>query len=55
MAFNFLHAYDENYFVVVVKNAWVGNLVCLCVMENKIYIEPWMVEGVVTLKRGLCN
>jgi hypothetical protein len=55
MALNFLHAYDENYFIVVAKNAWVGNLVCLCVMENRMCIEPWMVEGAIALKRGLRN
>jgi len=55
MALNFLHVCDKNYFVVVAKNAWVGNLVCLCVMENRICIKPWMVEGAAALKRGLHN
>jgi hypothetical protein len=55
MAVNFLHANNGNYFIDAAKNAWVGNFVCLCVMEKMICIELWMVEGVIALKRGLRN
>jgi hypothetical protein len=55
IAINFLHAYIEDYFVATARNAWVGNLVCFCVMENMICTELWMVEGVDALKKGLCN
>jgi hypothetical protein len=48
-------AYGGSYLIVAARNAWEGNLVCLCVMENKICIELWMVKGVVALKRGLRN
>jgi hypothetical protein len=29
----------------------MGRRPCLCVMEDKSYIERWMVEGVTTLKK----
>jgi hypothetical protein len=32
---NFLHANGGNYSVAIARNAWVGSLVCLCVIENK--------------------
>jgi hypothetical protein len=41
--------------IVVARNAWVGNFVCLCVMENMSCAEQWMVEGVIASKKGLCN
>jgi hypothetical protein len=55
MVVNFLHAYGRNYFVAIVKNAWVGSLVCLCVIKNRICNELWMVEGATALKRDLRN
>jgi hypothetical protein len=33
------------------RNAWVGDLVCLCVMEDRSCSEKWMVEGVIALKK----
>jgi len=52
---NFLHACNGNYSVVAARNVCVGNLVCLCVMENRSYTERWVAEGVIALKKGLCN
>jgi hypothetical protein len=37
--------------IAATRSAWVGDLVCLCAMENKNYIEQWMVEGATTLKK----
>jgi len=51
MVAKFLCAYDGNYFIATTRNAWVGNLVCLCVMENRSYTEQWMVEGAIVLKK----
>ncbi len=31
--------------------AWVGNLVCLCVMEDRSCAKQWMVEGAIALKK----
>ncbi len=55
IAGNFLHACGGNYSVAAARNAWVGNLVCLCVMENRSCIELWMVVGATALKKGLHN
>jgi hypothetical protein len=52
---NFLHVCGENYSIVAARNAWGGNLVCLCVMEHRSCTERWMVEGEITLKKGLRN
>jgi hypothetical protein len=41
--------------IVAARNAWVGNFVYLCVMENMSYVERWMVEGETTLKKGVHN
>ncbi len=35
MAINFLRACGKNYSIATARNAWVGDLVCLCVMENR--------------------
>ncbi len=37
--------------IIVARSAWVGDLVCLCVMENMSCIERWMVEGMTALKK----
>jgi len=55
IAINFLHACDKNYSIATTRNAWVANLACLCVIENKSYVKRWMVEGATTLKKGLRN
>jgi hypothetical protein len=55
LAINFLHACGGNMSIVVARNAWVGNFVCLCVMENRSYTKQWIVEGMTTLKKGLHN
>jgi len=41
--------------IAFARNAWVGNFVYLCVMENMSCVERWMVEGKIALKKGLCN
>jgi hypothetical protein len=42
----------EIYFIAATRNAWVGDLVCLCVMKNnRSCAERWMVERVTTLKK----
>ncbi len=41
----------RTYSIAVARNAWVGDFVCLCVMENMNYAEQWMVEGVTALKK----
>jgi hypothetical protein len=41
-----------NMSITATRNAWVGNFVCLCVMENKSYTKGWMVEGAIALKKG---
>ncbi len=51
MAINFLCIYGGNYFIDAARNAWVGDLVCLCVMENRSCVERWMVEGATGLKK----
>ncbi len=55
LAINFLHACDGNMSIDAARNAWVGNFVCLCVMENKSCAKRWMVEGATTFKKGLRN
>jgi hypothetical protein len=55
LAVNFLHACGRNMSIVAARIAWVGNFVCLCIMENKSYVKRWMVEGAIALKKGLCN
>ncbi len=52
---NFLHACGGNMSIAFARNAWVGNFVYLCVMENMSCVERWMVEGKIALKKGLCN
>ncbi len=55
LAVNFLHARGGNMSIFVARNAWVGNFICLCVMENRNCAERWMVEGATALKKSLCN
>jgi hypothetical protein len=55
IAINFLRACDKNYSIAATRNAWVANLACLCVIENRSYVKRWMVEGATTLKKGLRN
>jgi hypothetical protein len=37
--------------IFAAKNAWVGDLVCLCVMEDRSCAKKWLVEGAATLKK----
>ncbi len=41
----------ETYSITATRNAWVGDLVCLYVMENRNCIEQWMAEGATALKK----
>jgi hypothetical protein len=51
MAVNFCVLAVETYYIYVVRNAWVGDLVCLCVMEDKSCAEQWLAEGAIALKK----
>jgi hypothetical protein len=35
--------------IFATRNAWVGNFVCWCVMEDRSCTEQWMVEGATAL------
>jgi hypothetical protein len=37
--------------IIAARNAWVGNFVCLCVMEDRSYAKQWMVEEAIALKK----
>jgi hypothetical protein len=39
-----LRVCDGYRFISVARNAWAGDLVSLCVMEDRSYAEQWMVE-----------
>jgi hypothetical protein len=41
--------------IAATRNAWIGEFVWFCVMENRSCTEQWMVEGVTALKKGLRN
>jgi hypothetical protein len=43
--------YSHTHFISAARNAWVGNLVSLCVMEDRSCVEKWMVEGATALKK----
>jgi hypothetical protein len=45
MAINFCVLAAYTHSIYAARNAWVGNLVYLCVMEDKSYTKKWMVEG----------
>jgi hypothetical protein len=51
MVVNFCVLVVETYSIYVIRNAWLGDLVCLCVMEDKSCAEQWLVEGVTALKK----
>jgi len=55
LVINLLHASSGNMSIIVARNAWVNNFICLCVMENRNYVEWWMVEATIALKEGLRN
>jgi hypothetical protein len=37
--------------ITIARNAWVGNSICLCVMEDRFYVERWMMEEAIALKK----
>jgi len=51
MAVNFCVLGAKTHSISIGRNAWVGDLVCLCVMEDMSCIEQWMVEGATALKK----
>jgi hypothetical protein len=51
MVVNFCAFIADIHSISTARNAWVGDLVCLCVMEDRSYAEQWMVEGATTLMK----
>jgi hypothetical protein len=51
MAVNFCTFATDTHSIFAARNAWVGDLVRLCVMEDRSYAEKWMVEGAIALKK----
>jgi hypothetical protein len=51
MAVNFCAFVADIHSISTVRNAWVGNLVCFYVMEDRSYTKKWMVEGATALKK----
>jgi hypothetical protein len=51
MVVNFCKLAVDIHYIFVARNAWVCDLVCLCVMEDTSCAEKWMVEGVIALKK----
>jgi hypothetical protein len=49
MIVNFCAFAVDTYSISIVRNAWVGDVVCLCVMEDRSCVEQWMVEGATAL------
>jgi len=41
----------KTHSISTARNAWVGDLVCLCVMEDRSCVKQWMVEGTIALKK----
>jgi hypothetical protein len=41
----------NTHFIFGTRNAWVGDLICLCVMEDRKCAVKWMAEGATALKR----
>jgi hypothetical protein len=51
MAINFCTLAADTHSISTTRNAWVGDLICLCVMEDRSCAEKWMVEGTTALKK----
>jgi len=51
MAINFCVLAVNTHSISTTRNAWVDDLVCLCVMEDRSCVEQWMVEGATALKK----
>jgi hypothetical protein len=45
MVVNFCAFVADNHSIFYARNAWVGDLVYLCVMEDRSHAKQWMVEG----------
>jgi hypothetical protein len=46
-----LRTCDRYSFYFYYKDSWVGDLVCLCVIEDRNCAKKWMVEGAIALKK----
>jgi hypothetical protein len=51
MAVNFCAFVVDTHSISAARNAWVGKLVCLCVMEDRSCVEQWMVEEATALMK----
>ncbi len=51
MAVNFCALAANTHSISAARNAWVGDLVCLCVMEDRSSTKQWMVKGATALKK----
>jgi hypothetical protein len=51
MVVNFCAFGTDIHSIFVARNAWVGTLVGLCVMEDKSCAEQWMVGGASALMK----
>jgi hypothetical protein len=51
MVVNFCVLAADTHFISFARNTWVGDLVCLCVMEDRSCSKKWMVEGANALKK----
>jgi hypothetical protein len=51
MVVNFCAFATDTHSISIARNAWVGDLVCLRVMEDRSCTKQWMVEGATTLMK----
>jgi hypothetical protein len=51
MVINFWALAAKTHYIFVARNAWVSDLVCLCVMEDMNCAKQWMVERTSALKK----
>ncbi len=51
MAVNFCMLATNTHFIFGTRNAWVGDLIYLCVMEDRKCAVKWMAEGATALKK----
>jgi hypothetical protein len=51
MAVNFCTLAADTRSISAARNAWVSDLVCLCVMEDRSCVEKWVMEGASALKK----
>jgi hypothetical protein len=51
MAVNFCAFAAYTHSISAARNAWFGDFVCLCVMEDRSCAKQWMVEGATALMK----